>query len=117
MDESHEVAFALYYGLVPNAELQILTDNFKKKSGHLNYNVDNSGFYTFCLQQSSANDIPTVSSLQIHQCDRFLYIVVQRIKMMINYGYDIAYYEKLAKTEAYDGMDVEIRKLNDLLAM
>lgn len=36
---------------------------------------------------------------------------------MINYGYDMAYYEKLAKNEAFDGMDVSVRQLNDLLAM
>ena len=37
--------------------------------------------------------------------------------MMINYGFDNAYYDKLQKSEAYGGMDIEVRKLNDLLAM
>ena len=36
---------------------------------------------------------------------------------MINYGFDLAYYDNIAKTESYDPLGLEIRKLNDLLAM
>jgi hypothetical protein len=37
--------------------------------------------------------------------------------MMINYGFDLAYYDKIAKSESYDSLGLEIRKLNDQLAM
>lgn len=37
---------------------------FDKKNGHVSFNVDNSGYFTYCLQQSkqqTLHNIPTVS--------------------------------------------------------
>lgn len=104
--------------------MQIISEIFDQSNGHVNYNVDNSGYFTYCLQQTKKKSDPVVSvnlvsgelGLQDQSINCFM-LATQRIKMVITYGYDMAYYEKLAKNEAFDGMDVSVRKLNDLLAM
>lgn len=60
MDPGHSVSFGLYYGLKPNSELQILSEVFKDSIGHVNYNADNSGYFTFCLRQAGKQEYPTV---------------------------------------------------------
>jgi hypothetical protein len=99
MDKGQPVTFRLYYGIKKSEDLLIMSEDFDQANGHVNYIVDNSGYFTYCLEQSKNWGEPT------------------RIKMVITYGFDMAYYEKLAKNEAFDGMDVSVRELNDLLAI
>ena len=40
-----------------------------------------------------------------------------RFKLMINYGYDEEYYDKLSKDQNYDGLNMEVHKLNDMMSM
>ena len=37
------------------------------------------------------------------------------MKLVINYGYDSEYYEKLAKKEHFEAINMEVHKLNDMM--
>ncbi len=65
LDEGHSIDFSLYYGLAEDPNVQILKETLKKKVGHINYNTDNSGYFTYCLKQSSQLDTPTVEYYSI----------------------------------------------------
>jgi hypothetical protein len=60
MDEGHSVSFKLFYGVSPSEDLQIRNEIFNKKIGHVTFNVDNSGYFTYCLQQLGTQSHPTV---------------------------------------------------------
>lgn len=62
MDSGHSISFKLFYGLKADKELEILSDVFKGQTGHINYNADNSGYFTYCVQQAAKQGTPTVCS-------------------------------------------------------
>jgi p24 family protein alpha len=98
LDAGHKVNFNLYYGNTPSTDLQILHKVFGEAVGHVDYVTDVNGFYTYCVSQSTPMDHAT------------------RFKITVNYGYDTDYYEKISKEQNYDAVNLEVRKLNDLMA-
>lgn len=82
-------------------ELSIMNKQLKTASGHIDFTTDNDGYYTFCLKQ--------VSSININRATRF--------KIAVDYGYDNDYYEKLSKDKDFDVLNIQVRKLNDLMSL
>lgn len=68
-------------------------------TGHIDFVTDSSGFYSYCFKQIQSDDTST------------------RFKMIVNYGFDDEYYEKLSETQKIDAINTETHKINDLLLM
>lgn len=96
-----EVLFSLFYGKLPDKELEIENKQeiWTKKEGNLDYVADVDGFYCYCVQQSSPSHTPT------------------RLAISLTYGFDDKYYDGLAKDRNFDSVNLHVHKLNDLLTM
>ncbi len=88
-----------YYGALGRSDLLISEKKLTEPIGHVEFVADNTGYYSICVKQSKIEQNPT------------------RLKLTINYGFDNEYYEKLLKTEGIDALNLEIRKLNDMISM
>jgi len=88
-----EVNLSLHYGILGSPDLMIQERSFTKVGGHIDYTTDNDGYYCICLV--SENTTPS------------------RVKLTVIYGYDSDYYEKLAKEEKFDDINLEVHILND----
>lgn len=99
MDNNHKIGFDLYYGSEPVKELQITHKVFSAAVGSYEYVTDNSGKYSYCLSQIENEDFST------------------RFKIVVNYGFDPEYYEKMNKDKKFDPVNLELHKLNDMLSL
>lgn len=125
LDTDEVVMFDLYYGNKQNKEAAIFHKTLRDASGHIDFVADNEGDYLLCVQQASprpsaekqkhkksATDnkqTPEVTAEVIRHATRF--------RLAINYGYDSEYYEKLGKKENFDTVNLDVRRLNDMLDM
>lgn len=100
IDEGNEIGFDLYYGALSLPEQQIMHKVFSDKTGHVDFVADNDGVYSYCLQLPPQSRNPVV-----------------RFHMVLNYGFDSEYYEKLAKKYDYDAINLQVHKLNDMLTL
>eukprot|EP01032_Pedospumella_encystans_P009565 gene9565-11248_t len=100
LDKGAEVGFDLYYGALATQDQQIMHKVFTEPSGHIDFVADNDGFYSYCLQLPPTAGEPAV-----------------RFEMVLNYGFDSDYYEKLAKKYDYDAVNLQVHKLNDMLTL
>jgi len=103
LDVEEMVTFDLYYGSEENHDMAILHKTLKEPSGHIDFTTDNDGFYLVCLRQVLKKEQEGGHPV--------------RFKMSINYGYDAEHYEKLAKERSFDAVNLDVRKLNDMLDM
>lgn len=104
LDAGHTAEFKMHYGSSPSDGVLIMTKQFIKPIGHIDFTTDNDGIYSICLKKtehdkSDAKAVPT------------------RIKMSVNYGHDAEYYEKLNKKENFEIINMEVLKLNDMMTM
>jgi hypothetical protein len=67
---------------------------------HVDFMADNSGFYSVCVSKATLSEKHPV-----------------RFKLIVNYGYDSEYYEKLSNEQNFDVLNMEVHKLNDLMVM
>ena len=100
IDEGNEVGFDLYYGALAQQDQQIMHKVFSQKTGHVDFVADNDGFYSYCLQLPPMAKMPVV-----------------RFQLVLNYGFDSDYYEKLAKKYDYDAINLKVHELNDMLTL
>jgi hypothetical protein len=91
LDKGHEVGFDLYYGTTAAADQQIMHKSLDHATGHVDFIADNDGYFSYCLQL--------------------------RFSMVLNYGFDSEYYQKLAKKYDYDAVNLQVHKLNDMLTL
>ena len=101
MDLQSEVTLSLYYGQLafPDMKIKELTIT-EKGTDHLDFVADNDGYYSICLQQKDPS--------RTNQ---------SRFKLIINYGYDSEYYEKLSNEQHFDQINMEVHRLNDQMTM
>lgn len=102
LDAGHSIGFDLYYGDSATQSLQILHKVFSEPVGHVEYTTDNSGLYSFCLQQVQQQEDEKHPT---------------RFKLNIYFGYDADYYDQMSKEQKYDTVNMETHKLNDMLTM
>jgi hypothetical protein len=96
-----EVVFDLFYGAQAANDQQIMHKSIKGSDSHLDFTADTDGFYSYCLQLPPQGEEPTPV----------------RLKMMLHYGFDSDYYEKLAKKNDYDAINLQVHRLNDMLTL
>ena len=61
IDDDHTIEFELFYGIAPKSELQIIHETLTEKVGHIDFTVDNDGYYLACFQQAAKDKFyPTV---------------------------------------------------------
>eukprot|EP00600_Ochromonadales_sp_CCMP1393_P014352 CAMPEP_0175014970 /NCGR_PEP_ID=MMETSP0005-20121125/10895_1 /TAXON_ID=420556 /ORGANISM="Ochromonas sp., Strain CCMP1393" /LENGTH=159 /DNA_ID=CAMNT_0016271847 /DNA_START=217 /DNA_END=696 /DNA_ORIENTATION=+ len=101
MDKDVTVGFDLYYGSMAAPEQQIMHKVLNDVTGHIDFVADNDGYFSYCLQLPPSQRKGTVA----------------RFKMVLNYGFDSEYYEKLAKKYDYDAVNLQVHKLNDMLTL
>jgi hypothetical protein len=104
LDESQEIEFSTYYGALALPDLQIEKTVIKDKEGHQVLVTDNDGYYSVCMSQVSQAELV-----------REQYPV--RVKLLVTYGHDSEYYQKLAEEEKFDAINLEVHKLNDMMQM
>jgi hypothetical protein len=100
LDEGSEIGFDLYYGALSQPDQQIMHKVFSEKTGHVDFVADNDGSYSYCLQLPPLSKVPAV-----------------RFQLVLSYGFDSEYYEKLAKKYDYDAVNIEVHRLNDMLTL
>jgi DNA replication protein DnaD len=99
LDTEH-VTVTLFYGHGSIEELKIKEVGVEKGPGHIDFIADNDGAYSVCVEQTDkAATIPS------------------RFKLVINYGYDSEYYEKLSSEQHFDQINMEVHRLNDQMTM
>lgn len=101
LDAGHVIDFQLCYGQSQITDSNIIMHRtFDTATGHVDFVTDASGYFTYCLRQVKSDDKST------------------RFKMIVNYGFDDEYYEKLSEEEKIDAVNtLETHKINDLLLM
>jgi len=101
LDAGHLIDFELSYGQseVPNEDSIIMKRQFDTATGHIDFITDASGYFTYCLKQVKSDDVST------------------RFKLLVSYGFDDEYYEKLSEEQKIDVVNTETHKINDLLLM
>lgn len=100
LDKGGEIGFDLYYGALATQDQHIMHKMLTGSSGHIDFVADNDGSYSYCVQLP-----PTVSEPAL------------RLEMVLSYGFDSEYYEKLAKKYDYDAINLQVHKLNDMLTL
>ena len=101
MDPTSELSLSLYYGLeaLPDMKIKEIVVS-KTEQKHLDFVADNDGYYCICFQQKNGS---------LHN--------LSRLKLIINYGYDSEYYEKLSNEQHFDQINMEVHRLNDQMTM
>jgi hypothetical protein len=127
LDTDEVVMFDLYYGKKANKESVIFHKTLRDASGHIDFVTDNEGYYLLCVQQASprtpggggkgskkqhaqkaSKEAEVTAEVMRHPT---------RFRLAIRYGYDSEYYEKLGKKENFDTVNLDVRRLNDMLDM
>lgn len=104
LDAGHSVQFALHYGSSGSSEQLLMTRDFVKPIGHVDFITENDGLYSVCLHQMEYDQNNVL-------------LQPTRLKLSVNYGYDAEYYEKLSKKEHFELINMEVHKLNDMMTM
>ena len=100
MDSHSSVTLSLYYGHIAAPDMKIKEIHVEAKGpSHLDFVADNDGYYSLCLEQSGSHGGKS------------------RFKLLINYGYDSEYYEKLSNEQHFDQVNMEVHRLNDQMTM
>ena len=82
----------------------IMTKQFVKPIGHVDFITDNDGVYSICMNQLEFNEKEEL-------------LQPTRVKLSVNYGYDSEYYEKLSKKDHFEAINMEVHKLNDMMTL
>lgn len=93
-----QISFSLYYGSNHLQSQLILNKVISDKIGHIDFTTDNDGYFSYCLQ-SLPKEPPT------------------KFNLILNYGFDNDYYNKLVKQYNYDAVNLQVHKLNDILTL
>ena len=129
LDTDEVVMFDLYYGSKEDREAVIFHKTLRDASGHIDFVTDNEGDYFLCIQQASPRPVaekhhshkkagdgdPSQDSKKLVTAEVIRHPT--RFRLAINYGYDSEYYEKLGKKEDFDTVNLDLRRLNDMLDM
>ena len=100
MDSHSAITLSLYYGHMAIPDMKIKEINVETMgSNHLDFVADNDGYYSLCLEQNGSHKERS------------------RFKLIINYGYDSEYYEKLSNEQHFDQVNMEVHRLNDQMTM
>ena len=84
MDTHAVVTLSLYYGHLAMPDMKIRTISIESEGpNHLDFVADNDGYYSLCLEQNGSHKEKS------------------RFKLLINYGYDSEYYEKLSNFQIF----------------
>lgn len=124
LDTDEVVMFDLYYGKKANKESVIFHKTLRDASGHIDFVTDNEGYYLLCVQQASPRTpgLEGKGSKKQH-ASKEAEVTAEvmrhptRFRLAIRYGYDSEYYEKLGKKENFDTVNLDVRRLNDMLDM
>ena len=120
LDTDEVVMFDLYYGSKEDREAVIFHKTLRDASGHIDFVTDNEGDYLLCVQQASPRPAAEKhgGAAAAGAAKKVTAEVVRhptRFRLAINYGYDSEYYEKLGKKENFDTINLDVRRLNDML--
>lgn len=100
LDAGHVVGFELYLSKNERQHDKLLiSKTFDIASDHVDFVTESSGIFVYCVRQLKSDDKST------------------RFRIIVNYGFDDEYYEKLSEEQKYDPVNTELRKVNDLLLM
>ena len=100
LDKQSDIVLNLYYGSLSLDEMKIKEVTVEKGVGHIDFVADNDGYYSVCVQQKEKDSEE-----------------ISRFKLVINYGYDSEYYEKLSNEQHFDHINMEVHRLNDQMTM
>jgi hypothetical protein len=100
MDDNQEIEFSTFYGALAVPDLRIQSVVLTAKFGHEELLTDNDGYYSVCLTQVTKNpEYPA------------------RVRVVVTYGHDAEYYQKLTVEQKFDTINLEVHKLNDMMTM
>lgn len=122
LDTDEVVMFDLFYGKKEDRETVIFHKTLRDASGHIDFVADNEGHYLLCVQQGSPRD-PHHDKVALGGGDAKGHVTATairhatRFRLAINYGFDSDYYEQLGKKDNFDTVNLDLRKLNDMLDM
>jgi len=104
LDAGDVVTFDMYYGGTADQQVSIMHETLKNPAGSIEYVTDVDGVHLYCVSQphdpAKAADEAAVPA---------------RVKVLVNYGYGEAHYQQLAKEQEFDAVNMDLRKLNDML--
>jgi hypothetical protein len=121
------VHFQLYYGDTAREDMTILSQDLRDASGKVEYVTDVDGFHLYCVHQlaevaqadAAADAAPAAGSQAKSQAVSPSHPVTSspptRFQILVDYGYSHAHYQALAQEQGFDAVNVDVRKLNDML--
>ena len=131
LDHDDVVDFTLYYGKSAVKELSIVSKELRGASGVTDYMTDNDGEYTICLQKHTSTSTGSSSSSggssgssdkngdkdsdKKTEKTKAAASLPTRLKLKINYGFSDAHYSTLLQDQNFDAVNMEVRKLNDMM--
>jgi hypothetical protein len=104
-----------------NKDMNIMTITLEDASGRIDYVTDVDGAHLYCIAQISAEtrhhhhveDQENLGSTKTVNHDGEPR--PSRVKVYVSYGWDENHYSKIAKEENFDSVNMEIRKINDMM--
>ena len=104
LDAEEVVSFKMYYGAVADSKMSIMNEQLSNPAGSIEYVTDVDGDHLYCMSKPvNPDDPPGTQNVPV------------RFKILVNYGYGDAHYQKIAKEQEFDAVNLDIRKLNDMM--
>jgi hypothetical protein len=104
LDAGEVVTFDMYYGTAADSRMSIMHEQLSNPAGSIEYVTDVDGDHLYCMSRPFNPDKPPGKK-----------DVPVRFKVLVNYGYGDVHYQKLAKDQEFDAVNLDIRKLNDMM--
>ena len=104
LDAGEVVSFDVYYGAVADSRMSIMHEQLSNPAGSIEYVTDVDGDLLYCMSKPFNPESP------LGKQD-----VPVRFKVLVNYGYSDAHYQKLTTEQEFDAVNLDIRKLNDMM--
>jgi len=104
LDAGDVLMFDMYYGRVADEKMSIMHEKLSNPAGSIEYVTDVDGYHVYCVSQPHNPGKPAEKQ-----------DVPARFKVLVYYGYGETHYQKIAKEQEFDAVNLDIRKLNDML--
>ncbi len=116
------VHFHLYYGDTAREDMTILSKDLRDASGKVEYVTDVDGYHLYCVHQITEGAAATAAAtagdaVQAAGKSRqpMPMPTPTRFQILVDYGYSHAHYQALAQEQGFDAVNLDVRKLNDML--
>jgi hypothetical protein len=114
IDAGNVVYFDLYYGNAMDPKMSILHKELSTSSGSIDYVTDVDGNHLYCIYQKSLSADLAKTVIESAISGKGLNTST-RFKVLVNYGHADAHYQALAKERDFDSVNLDMRKLNDMM--